>query len=132
MGRTAAGVKAIKLKGDDQVVGMHVVNKEDGESQLLVISENGYGKRTLLNKYKTQSRNGSGIKTTQITTKTGSLVSSHILRSEDEEKDLIASSNKGQTIRTDIKHISKLGRATQGVRIMKLNSEEKVAATTIL
>jgi len=132
MGRTAAGVKAIKLKGEDQVVGMHVVNKEDSDSQLLVISENGYGKRTLLNKYKTQSRNGSGIKTTQITAKTGNLVSSHILGSEDEEKDLIASSNKGQTIRTDIKHISKLGRATQGVRIMKLNSEEKVAATTIL
>ncbi len=111
---------------------MHVVAKEDKDDLLLVISENGYGKKTLLNKYKTQSRNGSGIKTTQITTKTGSLISSHIIKEIDNEKDLIASSNKGQIIRTDVKSISKLGRATQGVRIMRLKSEEKVAATTIL
>ncbi len=132
MGRTAAGVKAIKLKKEDRVVGMHVVHKESKDDLLLVISENGYGKKTLLTKYKTQSRNGSGIKTTQITKKTGNLISSHIIEEADNEKDLIASSNKGQIIRTDVKSISKLGRATQGVRIMRLKSDEKVAATTIL
>ncbi len=132
MGRTAAGVKAIKLKKEDQVIGMHVVQKEDKEALLLVISEKGYGKKTLLTKYKTQSRNGSGIKTTQITNKTGNLVSSHIIEEADNEKDLIASSNKGQIIRTGVKSISKLGRATQGVRVMRLKVEEKVAATTIL
>ena len=71
MGRTAAGVKAIKLKKEDRVVGMHVVHKELKDAQLLVISEKGYGKRTILTKYKTQTRNGSGIKTAQITKKTG-------------------------------------------------------------
>ncbi len=132
MGRTAAGVKAIRLKKDDRVIGMHVVNKEGENTQLLVISEKGYGKKTLLTKYKTQSRNGSGIKTTQITAKTGNLVSSHIIEEGDNKKDLIASSDKGQIIRTAVKSISKLGRATQGVRIMRLKAEEKIAATTIL
>jgi DNA gyrase subunit A len=132
MGRTAAGVKAIKLKKEDRVIGMHVVQKENKDTLLLVISEKGYGKKTLLTKYKTQSRNGSGIKTTQITNKTGNLVSSHIIEEADNEKDLIASSNKGQIIRTGVKSISKLGRATQGVRVMRLKAEEKVAATTIL
>jgi len=132
MGRTAAGVMGIKLKKDDQVVGMHVVHKESKDSLLLVLSEKGYGKKTSLDKYKTQSRNGSGIKTGQITPKTGNLVSSHIIEGDINEKDLIASSNKGQIIRTSIKSISKLGRATQGVRVMRLKTEEKVAATTIL
>lgn len=132
MGRTAAGVKAIKLKKEDRVIGMHVVHKESPETSLLVLSENGYGKKTFLSRYKTQSRNGSGIKTTQITQKTGFLVSSHIIEEADNEKDLIASSNKGQIIRTGVKSISQLGRATQGVRVMRLKEEEKVAATTIL
>lgn len=132
MGRTAAGVMAIRLKKDDQVVGMHVVHKEIAGAHLLVVSEKGYGKKTSLEKYKIQSRNGSGIKTTQITQKTGTLISSHIIEGEMENKDLIASSNKGQIIRTPIKNISKLGRATQGVRIMRLREGEKVAATTVL
>ncbi len=132
MGRTAAGVMAIKLKKDDQVIGMHVVHKEIENAVLLVVSEKGYGKKTSLDKYKTQSRNGSGIKTTQITKKTGNLVSSHIIEGDMGKKDLIASSNKGQIIRTSIKNISKLGRATQGVRIMRLKETEKVAATTVL
>lgn len=132
MGRTAAGVMAIRLKNEDQVVGMHVVHKEIEDAVLLVVSEKGYGKKTALNKYKAQSRNGSGIKTAQITKKTGNLISSHIIEGDMENKDLIASSNKGQIIRTSIKSISKLGRATQGVRIMRLREGEKVAATTVL
>jgi DNA gyrase subunit A len=132
MGRTAGGVMGIRLKKDDQVVGMHVVHKEEKEAKLLVISEKGYGKKTLLDKYKTQSRNGSGIKTAKLTSRTGKLISSHIIEEKDYEKDLIASSNKGQIIRTGIKNISQLGRATQGVRVMRLRAEEKIAATTII
>jgi DNA gyrase subunit A len=132
MGRVAGGVLGIRLKKDDKVVGMHVVHKEFEDAKLLVISEKGYGKKTLLKKYKTQSRNGSGIKTAKITPKTGKIVSSHIIEEEDEKGDLLASSNKGQVIRTAIKSISELGRSTQGVRVMRLRQDEKVAATTII
>jgi DNA gyrase subunit A len=132
MGRVAGGVLGIRLKKDDKVVGMHVVHKEAEDAKLLVISEKGYGKKTLLKKYKTQSRNGSGIKTAKITARTGKIVSSHIIEEEDEKGDLLASSNKGQVIRTAIKSISELGRSTQGVRVMRLREGEKIAATTIL
>jgi DNA gyrase subunit A len=132
MGRVAGGVLGIRLKKEDKVVGMHVVHKEVEGAKILVISEKGYGKKTLLKKYKTQSRNGSGIKTAKITARTGKIVSSHIIEEEDEKGDLLASSNKGQVIRTAIKSISELGRSTQGVRVMRLREGEKIAATTIL
>lgn len=134
MGRTAAGVKAIKLKKDDEVVGMGVIPeaiiKNKDKRELLIISENGYGKRTDLKLFKSQKRGGSGIKLAKITPKTGKLVSAFIL--EPEEQDLIAISAKGQVIRTTIASISSLGRATQGVRIMKLNSGDKVVSVTTL
>jgi len=130
MGRAAAGVRAIKLKKSDMVVSMNIIKKEFEDPQLLVITANGYGKRSPLAKYKTQSRGGSGIKTAKVTTKTGVVSSAHVISAES-ETDLIASSNKGQIIRTPIEHISILGRATQGVRIMSLKKEEQVAATTV-
>lgn len=132
MGRTAAGVRAIKLKDEDRVVGMSIIKNNKKKTYLLIVTENGYGKKTLISKYKVQSRGGSGIKTAKITNKTGNLISSHILEEGDEEKDLIVSSSKGQTIRTSINSISELGRATQGVKIMKLNKEETLAAVAIL
>jgi DNA gyrase subunit A len=131
MGRTAAGVRAIRLKNDDFVISMSVVRSSVKNPEYLVVSEKGYGKRTSLDKYKTQSRGGSGIKTAKITTKTGSLISAHVI-SDEVEGDLIASSNRGQIIRTTLKDISILGRATQGVRIMRLKGGEKVAATTVI
>lgn len=133
MGRGAAGVRAIKLKPADKVVGMSIVRSDFEKPQYLIMTENGYGKRTLLEKYKSQSRGGSGIKTANITAKTGKIISAHVVCEEDfQESDLIASSNKGQIIRTPVRDISSLGRATQGVRIMRLKSGEKLAATAVL
>jgi DNA gyrase subunit A len=132
MGRTAGGVKAIRLKKDDFVVGMSIVEKSHKSPQLLVITENGYSKKTPVNKYKKQTRSGSGLKTLKVTPKVGNLVSSRIVEADDKESTLIASSNKGQIIRTGINSISVLGRATQGVRIMNLKDGEKVSAVTIL
>ncbi|MDP1846009.1 MAG: DNA gyrase subunit A [Candidatus Moranbacteria bacterium] len=132
MGRTAAGVRGVKLRRDDAVVGMDVVLKDQKGNQLLVFSENGFGKRSDLKGYKIQRRGGSGIKTAKITPKTGKLVSAHIVNTDNLDTDLIASSAKGQIIRTPVKSISALGRATQGVRVMRLNQDDKIAATTVL
>jgi len=132
MGRTAAGVRGMKLKKDDQVVGMDVVLKNQKGNQLLVLTENGFGKRSDLKSYKIQKRGGSGIKTAKVTPKTGKLVSAHIVNLDNLEVDLIASSAKGQIIRVPLKSISSLGRATQGVRVMRLNGDDKIAATAVL
>jgi len=132
MGRTAAGVRGVKLRRDDAVVGMDVVLKDQKGNQLLVFSENGFGKRSDLKGYKIQRRGGSGIKTAKITPKTGKLVSAHIVNVDNLDTDMIASSAKGQIIRTPLRSISALGRATQGVRVMRLNQDDKIAATTVL
>lgn len=132
MGRNAAGVRSIKLKGDDHVVGMNVVSEEETvRQQFLIITENGYGKRTPIGKYKLQTRGGSGIKTANITPKTGKVSAAHVIPS-DEDSDLITSSNKGQIIRVPVQSISVLNRSTQGVRIMKLKKGEKVSASTVM
>jgi len=125
MGRTAAGVMGIRLKKGDEVVGMDVI-KLKVKDYLLVVSENGYGKRTDLKEYRLQTRGGSGIKTANITDKTGDLVASKVLSGE--EEDLIVISQKGQIIRTPINSISVISRSTQGVRIMKLEKGDKVAS----
>jgi len=133
MGRTAAGVRALKLRKDDRVVSMNVIPKETAaNNQLLIVTEKGFGKKTDIAKYKIQSRGGSGIKTAKITPKTGNIISSHIILKNEEEADLVVSSNRGQIIRTSLKDIATSGRATQGVRIMRLKGEEKLAATTVL
>jgi len=132
MGRTAAGTHAIKLKKDDQVVGMDVVSEQKQEDEkaggnyLLILTENGYGKRTHLKEYRVQTRGGSGIKTANITPKTGNLVYAKVLQGD--EEDLIVISRKGQVIRTAIADIAKISRSTQGVRVMKLDEGDKVAS----
>jgi len=127
MGRAASGVTSIKMKKDDKVVGTDVIpsGKNDG-LELLVIMENGFGKRTSLKQYKTQKRGGSGIMTAKVTEKTGALVASLIVESM--EKDLIAISNKGQVIRIKLKDVPSLTRATQGVRLMRLDKGNKIAS----
>lgn len=133
MGRSAAGVRAIKLKGTDKVVNMSIINDDYAKPELLIMSENGYGKRTPISRYKIQSRGGSGIKTAKLTSKTGVLISAHIIDEQQiNESDLIVSSNKGQIIRTPIQNIPSLGRDTQGVRIMRLKAGEKLAAATVI
>lgn len=127
MGRQAAGIKAIRLKKGDEVIGMDIIKqnvKLNEKKYLLVITENGYGKKTDLNEYRLTKRGGKGIKTVKITPKTGNLIAAKILT---DEEDLIAISQKGQVIRIQISQISKAGRGTQGVRIMKLEND-KVAS----
>jgi DNA gyrase subunit A len=121
MGRTAAGVRGILLKGGDEVVGMDVimpsiVNK--GQLELFTIAENGLGKRTNLTEYKVQGRGGSGIRTMRVTDKTGGVVAAYI-SSSDDDRDLILISKNGIVIRTPFKNVPSLGRDTQGVRIMR-------------
>ncbi len=138
MGRSAAGVKGIRLKKGDEVVGMDVISNgvaEDGKKikqYLMVVMENGYGKRTEVSQYKIQGRGGAGVKTAKITSKTGNIVLSSILEDSADDEDLIVISQKGQVIRTVTKSISVLGRATQGVRIMRLEEGDKVASGTCL
>ncbi len=132
MGRGAAGVKGIHLKKGDEVISMDVVEKKDSKQYLLVVMENGYGKRTDVAQYKVQGRGGSGIKAAQITSKTGPMIMACILEDVGEEVDLIVISQQGQVIRTSVKSISLLGRATQGVRIMRLEDGDKVASGACL
>jgi len=137
MGRGAAGVKGIRLKGNDEVIGMDVIenSKSQGSNSkqyFLIVMENGYGKRTDIKQYKVQGRGGSGIKTAKITSKTGPVIMSSVLEDTPEEEDLIVISRKGQVIRTSVKSISLLGRATQGVRIMRLEYGDKVASGVCL
>jgi len=129
MGRAAAGVRAIKLGKNDYVVGASVLKKDEKTSYLLVVSEEGYGKRTSLKEYKVQKRSGSGIKTAKITSKTGKLIGGQILKAEDvAEGELVVMSKKGQVIRLALKEIPSLGRQTQGVRIMKLRAGDSIAS----
>ncbi|MBZ9578043.1 DNA gyrase subunit A [Patescibacteria group bacterium] len=136
MGRPASGVKGIRLRKGDKVVGMDMIEqetrnkKQETRKYLLVVTENGYGKRTDLREYKLQGRGGTGIKTANITTKTGELVASRLLTGE--EEDLIVISQKGQVIRAKISSIPKISRATQGVKIMRLDERDKVASATCI
>jgi len=132
MGRTATGVRGIKLRAEDKVVGMDAVFKNQKGNQLLIIMENGYGKRSDLKSYKIQNRGGSGIKTANVTPKTGRIVGAAIINVDEIEEDLILSSEKGQIIRIPLKSVSALGRATQGVRVMKPQAGDKVSAITVL
>ncbi len=135
MGRNAAGVRAIKLKGDDLIAGMDMINegKAEQQEQLLVVMEKGYGKRTFLRNYRVQGRGGSGIKTAKITAKTGKIVSAFIVNAKLEQEDLVIISHKGQVIRMALKTIPVLGRATQGVRLMRFSADnDKVASVTFV
>ncbi len=135
MGRTASGVRGMRLKSTDTVVGMAVVEPElvkEDVLQLLVVSENGLGKKTKIKEYKVQGRGGSGIKTMSVTDKTGKIVSARVINKADKQ-DIMIISVKGQVIRTPLSAISTLGRATQGVRIMRFKvAGDKVASIAIL
>ena len=130
MGRTAGGVRGIKLSKGDEVVGVDVVRKENKAGAFLTMSANGFGKKTSLKEYKVQKRGGSGIKTAKVTPKTGKLIVAKVLEGEEEE--LIAMSKKGQVLRTALKDISSFGRQTQGVTIMRLRSGDGIASITCI
>ena len=122
MGRTAHGVRAIDLSDDDYVVGSAIL---DGDSDLLLVSENGLGKVTSSEEYKIQNRGGKGVKTYKITEKTGKLVG---VKAISEEEDAMLITSGGTIIRTAVSGISKMGRATQGVVLMRLAENEKIVS----
>ena len=128
MGRTAGGVRGVKLGKTDEVVAVDVIKKDKKDGFFLTMSANGFGKKTALKEYKVQKRGGSGIKTAKVTPKTGKLIVAKVLTGEEEE--LIAMSKKGQVIRTALKDISSLGRQTQGVTIMRLRAGDGIASLT--
>ncbi len=133
MGRTATGVRGMKFKAVDQIVGMAVVSSagaKNGE-QLLVVMHNGYGKRSPLKEYKVQKRGGSGIKTANITKKTGEIVSAYMVTGDDAGH-LFVMTEAGQVLRSTLKSISVLGRATQGVRIMRFKKPGDTVASVAL
>ena len=130
MGRTAAGVRGIKLGKDDHVVGAGVVEKDSKGKALFVLSATGYGKKTQMKEYKVQKRAGSGIKTAQITPKTKEIIGAEIIKREGDE--LVAISKKGQVIRTSLDEVKLQGRQTQGVRIMKLRAGDSIASMVAL
>ncbi|TNE49866.1 MAG: DNA gyrase subunit A [Bacteroidetes bacterium] len=131
MGRTAAGVRGIKVMDEnkDTVVGMVCVDPEDTTATILVISEKGMGKRTALQDYPTQGRGGKGVKTMQVTAKTGDLVA---IKSVTEDDDLMVTTSNGVTIRTAVNEMRVMGRATQGVRVIRLSTSDEIADLTVV
>lgn len=131
MGRSAGGVIGMRLEEGDTVVGASVVVAKDVKNAaLLVVMANGYGKRTTLNEYKIQHRGGVGILTANITAKTGKLVWAHV--TDERYEGMIAVSKRGQIIRMTVKEIPLLGRATQGVRIMRLDQGDELASVVLV
>lgn len=123
LGRTAAGVKGITLREGDRVVGLDVA-KSDSNDEILVVTENGYGKRTPVNDYRLSNRGGKGIKTATITERNGNIV---CITTVNGEEDLMVVTNSGVIIRIDVQDISQNGRAAQGVRLIKLSDEQYVS-----
>ncbi len=134
MGRVAAGVRGIKFKGDDVAVGMDVIPPKlaDGKLDVLVVMSKGYGKRTDVNDYRLQGRGGSGIRTARATTKTGDIIRGMVVNSAD-DSDLMCVSTKGQIIRLPLNTVSRLGRDTQGVKVMTFKETgDSVSSVTLV
>ncbi|NBL65194.1 DNA gyrase subunit A [Flavobacterium sp. NST-5] len=126
MGRSASGVRGITLRDEkDEVIGMVSVN--DMESEILVVSENGYGKRSSLEDYRITNRGGKGVKTLNITDKTGDLIS---INSVTDADDLMIINKSGLTIRMEVSDLRVMGRATQGVRLINIKGNDSIAAVT--
>ncbi len=128
MGRSARGVRGVRLRPNDQVVGMDIV--ADDKRSLLVISENGYGKATKVANFPAHKRGGVGIKAAVVTAKTGPIIAVRTL--EQDASEVLLISNKGQAIRVGLKDIPTLGRTTQGVRIMRMSEGDKVSSLGLM
>ncbi|MBR2862004.1 MAG: DNA gyrase subunit A [Bacteroidaceae bacterium] len=128
MGRAARGVRGARLRPRDEVVGMDIIT--DPKQKILAIAANGYGKATLASNFPAHKRGGVGVRVAAVTAKTGPIVAVHTL--DPAAKDVIMMSSKGQTIRVAVKEIPTLGRATQGVRIMRLAEGDTVASIGIV
>lgn len=133
MGRTAAGVAAMKLQKGDEIVSADVLQKGVKDREVLVVTENGFGKSTPAKEYKTQKRGGSGIKTVKATDKTGKVVCGIIISQEEhKEGELVIMSKKGQVIKLPLKDVPTLGRDTQGVKVMKMRPGDQIASVVFV
>ncbi|RLV33506.1 DNA gyrase subunit A [Streptococcus iniae] len=126
MGRSATGVRGVKLRDDDLVVGASTITDHQ---EVLIITENGYGKRTLASEYPTKGRGGKGIKTANITAKNGELAG---LTTVNGDEDIMVITNKGVIIRTSLANVSQTGRATLGVKVMRLDKESKIVTFALV
>lgn len=130
MGRTASGVRGMSLDDDlDEIVGMVVFNEEDDDYSLLVVSENGMGKRSALEDYRLTKRGGKGVKTLQISNKTGKLIALKAVR---DDFDLMITNTSGIVIRLAVKDMRIMGRATQGVRLINLYGDDQIADVAVV
>lgn len=129
MGRTAAGVRGISVSNDDVVVGMVCIDPADATSTILVVSEKGMGKRSALEEYRTQGRGGKGIKTMNVTSKTGHLVA---IKTVTDSDDLMITTTSGVTIRTAADELRVMGRATQGVKLIRLDEGDDIADVAVV
>ena len=123
MGRSATGVKAITLEDDDEVVGMEILQEDD---DVLVVTKNGYGKRTKASEYRIQTRGGKGLKTCNITEKNGTVVA---VKTVTDDEDLMLMTTNGILIRIAVSDISRMGRNTKGVKLIRLSSAHEYVAT---
>jgi len=129
MGRSARGVRGVRLRPNDTIVGMDIVS-DPKDQKLIAVSANGYGKTTAVTNFPTHKRGGVGIKVAAVTAKTGPIVAVHTL--DKQAKEIIVMSTRGQAIRVAAKEFPVLGRATQGVRIMRMNESDTVASIGIV
>jgi len=131
MGRTAAGVRGIRLKNDDKLVGVGLIEPtQEKDLQVLTLAEHGFGKRSYLSNYKVQNRGGGGIRTLKVSNKTGKVVRGMVINKEKgKDSDVLVISKKGQVIRLPFKSISELGRDTQGVRLMRFKQTGDMVVT---
>ncbi len=130
MGRQAQGIRGMRLKSTDEIIGCEIIPKEGKEVEILVASANGFGKKTKVNEFKTQARGGSGIKAMNVTDKTGPVVAARLPEPIVEE--FIAISEKGKALRSSLQQMPSLRRAAQGVRIMKLEAGDKLRSVALL
>lgn len=133
MGRTAAGVGGMKLGKGDYIVSADVFKKEEKNTEVLIVTQQGYGKTTPAKEYKVQKRGGSGIKTAKVTSKTGNVVCGIVLKEDERmEGELVIMSQKGQVIKLPLKDVPTLGRQTQGVRVMKMREGDAIASVVFV
>ena len=133
MGRTAAGVTGMKLAKGDVIVSADVLKNDGIDREVLIVTEHGYGKTTPAKEYKIQKRGGSGIKTAKVTDKTGTIVRGLVITVEERvDGELVIMSKKGQVIKLPLKDVPKLGRQTQGVRVMKMRAGDSIASVVFV
>ena len=128
IGRVGAGVRGISIEDDDEVVGMIAIEPDD-KKDVLVVSENGFGKRTDLDEYRITNRGGKGVKTINVTEKTGKLVS---IQAVGDDNDLMVINRSGVVIRTAVDQIRLAGRATQGVKVINLREGDSIASVVVV